>query len=488
MKARILAALCGTLLSFAATADTPKSTPQTWPAEAIRADFDALYDGLKASHYDLYARREKADYDALFAKMRRGFDKPLARGEIESRFQTFVAYGRVAHARIDATDDAYGAFREAGGKAFPIGIRVVGGVVRVAQNGSGDAAIAIGDEIVSLDGKPMREWIARLGAHVSADNDYMLGTLLEGQFGAALWRERGETARYTLTIRKADGATRTVRVPARSRAQFLAAVGKAPKQLDLSWTARESRMLDGGVAYLRPGPFYNAVEGATDMWDATAFTAFIDSAFERFVAADAKSLVIDLRDNPGGDNSFSDRMIAWFADRPWRFCGSFRVKASQGAIDTNAKRVPLEKDPSGMSHRYAAEYGRRKLGDVFEFDLPQAHPREGRRFSGKVYLLINRHSYSNTANVAALAQDLKFATILGEETSDLATTYGAMEQFALPRTGIAVGFPKAYIVRISGDATPRGVVPDIAIATPLPEPADDVVLKKAVAIASGKAP
>ena len=125
---------------------------------------------------------------------------------------------------------------------------------------------------------------------------------------------------------------------------------------------------------------------------------------------------------------------------------------------------------------------------MFEFDLPQAHPREGRRFSGKVYLLINRHSYSNTANVAALAQDLKFATILGEETSDLATTYGAMEQFALPRTGIAVGFPKAYIVRISGDATPRGVVPDIAIATPLPEPADDVVLKKAVAIASGKAP
>lgn len=486
MRHRFFAALCGATLSLVAAAE-PKPAPQTWPADAIRADFDALYDGLRASHYDLYARRDKTDYDALFAKMRRGFDRPLTRGEIESRFQTFVAYGRVAHARIEATADAYGAFRDAGGKAFPIGVRMVGGVVRVAQNGSGDAAIAVGDEIVSLDGKPMREWIARLGAHVSADNDYMLGTLLEGQFGAALWRERGEAARYTLTIRKPDGATRTVRVPARSRAEFLAAVEKASKQLDLSWTARASRMLDGGVAYLRPGPFYNAAEGATDMWDATAFATFVDAAFEKFIVADAKSIVIDLRDNPGGDNSFSDRMIAWFADRPWRFCGSFRVKVSQGAIDTNAKRVPLEKDTNGMSHRYAAEYAKRKLGDVFALDLPQAQPRDGKRFAGKVYLLINRHSYSNTANVAALAQDLKFVTIVGEETSDLATTYGAMEQFALPRTGIAVGFPKAYIVRNSGDTTPRGVVPDIKIETPLPESADDPVLRQAAAFAAGKA-
>lgn len=476
-----LAALCGFLIAGAVAA---ADAPQTWPADAVRADFDALYEGLKVSHYDLYARRDKAAYDALFTRMRKGFDAPLDRGQIEARFQTFVAYGRVAHARIEPTADAYAAYRDAGGKAFPLGIRVVGGAVRVAVNGSGDASIAVGDEIVSLDGRPLREVIARLGAHVSADNDYMLGTLLEGQFGAALWRERGAEEHWKLVLHGADGKTRTVRVPARSRDEFKAAIGKAPKQLDLSWTAREARVLDGGIAYLRPGPFYNAVEGATDMWDASAFKTFIDQSFERFLEADAKTLVIDLRDNPGGDNSFSDLMIAWFADRPWRFASSFRVKVSQGAIDTNAKRVPLEQDPNGTAHRYAAEYAKRKLGEVFAFELPEAKPREGRRFSGKVYLLINRHSYSNTANVAALAQDLKFATIVGEETSDLATTYGAMEQFVLPKTGIVVGFPKAYIVRMSGDTTPRGVVPDIAIETPLPEGEGDVVLKKAVALAA----
>jgi C-terminal processing protease CtpA/Prc len=111
-----------------------------------------------------------------------------------------------------------------------------------------------------------------------------------------------------------------------------------------------------------------------------------------------------------------------------------------------------------------------------------AAPRPGKRYSGRVFLLINRHSYSNTVTVAALAQDYGFARILGEETADLATTYGAMESFELPRTGITVGFPKALIVRPSGDLAPRGVVPDVAIATPVVESADDPVLQRALEI------
>jgi hypothetical protein len=50
-------------------------------------------------------------------------------------------------------------------------------------------------------------------------------------------------------------------------------------------------------------------------------------------------------------------------------------------------------------------------------------------------------------SVAALVQDCKFGTIVGEETSDMATTYGTMEQFNLPKTGIMVGYPKAHIIR-----------------------------------------
>jgi len=79
--------------------------------------------------------------------------------------------------------------------------------------------------------------------------------------------------------------------------------------------------------------------------------------------------------------------------------------------------------------------------------VPAVAPREGERFTGKVFVLIDRYSYSNAVNVAALVQDYKFGTVIGEETADMATTYGAMEQFTLPLTGLSVGYAKAYLIR-----------------------------------------
>lgn len=95
-----------------------------------------------------------------------------------------------------------------------------------------------------------------------------------------------------------------------------------------------------------------------------------------------------------------------------------------------------------------------------------------------MYLIINRHTYSNATTVAALVQDYSFGTILGEKTSDMATTYGAMETFSLPETGIIVGFPKAHIIRPSGETKTDGVEPDISITSPIVPSDEDIVLKQ----------
>ena len=49
-----------------------------------------------------------------------------------------------------------------------------------------------------------------------------------------------------------------------------------------------------------------------------------------------------------------------------------------------------------------------------DFELPMAQPSK-QQFKGQVIMLINRHSYSNTANVAALAQDLRIAKIVNAQ-------------------------------------------------------------------------
>lgn len=58
----------------------------------------------------------------------------------------------------------------------------------------------------------------------------------------------------------------------------------------------------------------------------------------------------------------------------------------------------------------------------------------------------------------------------------MATTYGSMETFELPNTKISVGFPKAHIIRPSGDRRTDGVTPDWVIASPIVDGASDAVL------------
>ena len=155
-------------------------------------------------------------------------------------------------------------------------------------------------------------------------------------------------------------------------------------------------------------------------------------------------------------------------------------------IDHSGPRLRIEtsKGADAVSRHMAELYAKARPGGVVDLDLPWAYPRQGARFTGKVYLLVNRHSFSNTVNVAALVQDYGFGRVLGEETSDMATTYGAMEQFRLPITGISVGYPKAHIIRVNGDPVSRGVVPDVAIRTPIAPRDRDVVLDQALAIAA----
>lgn len=467
-------------MCVAGAAPLPGVAVAAMAPELLRDDFRALYAGLQEAHYDLFVHTPRAVYDREFERALAGLDRPLTPFEARLRFQEFVALGRVAHARIDPPTQSFVEFRETGGRMFPLEVRIRGGRVYVAQNLSGLDRPVAGDEITSLDGVPSRDWLDRLRRRVSADDDYLAETLVEPQFGFLLWLDRGAADSFRLGVRQADGSQAVVDVPARSRPEMRASAGKAPATLEIDPATREARVLPGGVAYLRPGVFMNVAEGG-DPFDTKAFHAFIDDSFGKFLAAGAGRLLIDLRDNPGGDNSFSDHMIAWFADRKFRFSADFRVRVSPQTTASNASRLAAS-SAGDITRRYAEAYAAAPPGTILHFDIPYATPRPAPCFTGAVYVLVNRRSFSNAVSVAAIVQDYGFGRVVGEPTADLATTLGAMESFTLPRTGFTVGYPKAHIIRPNGDERFLGVVPDTRIEYPLLEGPDDPVLQEALRI------
>ncbi|MEZ5460528.1 S41 family peptidase [Dokdonella sp.] len=476
------------LLAAHASAETPASPAKEGSihsAEAARSDLKQLYETLQVSHFDLFVHRSRSEYDQRYESLLKALDSPISQFELQVALQKFMAFGRVAHSRIDFPSLEFERYRASGGGILPLQVKLRDGRAWVVADlgEAADPEIAAGEEIVAINGSSFKQWRERLVAHVSADNDRLADTLLELRFTALLWLELGPTESFELAIRDQAGKVRTLQRPVRSREQMQAAARRQPKRLELDWSTREARMLDANVAYLRPGPFFDARPDAQDMWDTTEFAAFIDTSLAEFAESGAQSLIIDLRDNPGGDNSFSDLLARRYADQTFRFASDFKIRVSEAAIASNAKRLHPGKN-TGTAAQLANAYAGHEPGEIIDFPVPGVDPAaKTQRFQGRVFVLINRYSYSNAVMLAALSQDFHFATIIGEETADLASTYGAMEQFTLDHSGIAVGFPKAHIVRPSGDEASRGVVPDIVIETPLLEGENDPVLDRAIRIA-----
>ncbi len=493
MRSTLFAALASWMITSCAAlpdvrstvADAPELPPFAFAAdeEALSSaklgeDLTALYEGLQQAHYDLYARQSRQAYDALFAEMLAAFDQPLRPSEAIFPFQRFVAFGNIAHARMEGINAVWARYRAGGGKALPVFPKVQEGKLFVKV--SYDPSVVPGERIVAIEGEAAAVWLSRLYKRISADNDYLAGSLLEMSFPFHLIEAMGPEENVTLTLEDGDGARRDVAIPTIDLETLKSRRQTEGSQFSFDASGRKSAVLDDGIAYLQPGPFYG-IETPENPWDNSAFKDFIDDSFGDFLEAEARALIIDLRQNPGGDNSFSDHMIAWFADEPFRFVSEFDVRSSAQSAASNQARIDL--DPSladGVSGDLAAGYESTPYGETFTFELPFARPRAGRQFEGPVYAIIDRYSYSNAVNVASILQDYGFATILGEETSDLATSYGAMETFELPHSGLTVGYPKALIIRPSGDVSDRGVRPDVAFKAPVI--ADrDVFLEKTLA-------
>lgn len=462
---------------WAAAAEPGPAEGEAFSREAITKDLRHLYETLQAAHFDLYVHRSREAYDRRYEETLAAIDGPMSRLEAVRLFMPFVAFGQIGHARVDFPVADYIAYAMDGGTLLPLDVRIEGRRVFITHNYSDAAALAPGTELVAINGRPAQDWIERTGRYLSAERPYMVHAQLESMFPRLAWLDAGEIGHFDIEVRTGDAREATARVAAVP----VITVEEQKGAREALQHGREADMLADRVAYLRPGPFYAAEEGET----LETFKAFIDDAFERFLAADAQDLVIDLRNNPGGDNSFSDPMIAWIADKPFRFASQFVVKASARTRAT--LRELAQADPGGISAQMLAEMNRHDDGQTFNFEIPRVQPRES-GFSGRVWALVNRHSYSNAASVAGIIQDYGFGTILGEETSDLPTSYASSAQFSLPETGIAVTYPKAYFIRPSGDQSMRGVVPEHPLDFPVVAGEHDAVLQSARDLVLAKRP
>jgi hypothetical protein len=458
---------------------------QKYAASAVKEDLEHLYKTLQAAHYNLYVFTPKSTFDKKYETIQKQLTDSLTQFQVYKLFQSFAVIAKIGHCRMNYSTlfSSYDSYVRKGGRIFPLDVFIEKGEIKVMGNYSGNQNIEPGDKILHFNKKPGAIVLADVKNYISGEGDYIKNSIIElFSFPCMLWFAYGEIPSFKLTVKKKNGKLLTLIINAEADSVIQQRKQQGTSIID---NKRVFNIIDS-VAYLKPGPFYNNSGGK--FLDKQEYIHFIDSAFREIKRQKAHSLIVDLRNNPGGDNSFSDPMIAYFADKPFKFCSKYYLKTSDTLKEFWVKDVPLsfegvlEPEIERMQKAILAK----PSGSIFEYTIMHYPPRsDTMKFNGTVYGLINRHSYSNATATAAIIQDYGFGTLLGEETSDLPTSYASIANFALPNTQLRVEYPKGYFIRPSGDKSLKGVVPDIRVSNDIQTKTDEV-LEFAMKYANGK--
>lgn len=416
-----------------------------------------MYETLKISHYNLFAENPEKVFDDAYDHIIEQLQDSMSVLEISRLFQPFAALAQHGHCNTNLpfTPD-YLAYMEKGGKVFPIETRIEDRNIWIKHLYTDLEGISQGDQILSINGRSNDQILDKIYAYYSGEDEYLKNTILDLiSFPRSYWLVCEHTDSFQLTIQSPQGKIQNIHIAGLEASTFEEAYAEMEYPFDVS---RELRFIEE-VAYLRPGQFLNK-EGSGNTSEINTFNngeflQFIDSAFLEIYHRQSSSLVLDLRGNPGGDNSFSDPMLAYFADQPFWFCSEFHVRTSP--VTKKFWKENEDTDLDELRDKILSH----EDGETFQVGFEPYQPRtDSLRFEGKVYALINRYSYSNTTATAAILKDYGFATLIGEATADVPSTFGATHQFSLPHTGLDVSYPKAWIIRPNGDKQSKGVQPD----------------------------
>ena len=423
--------------------------------QQVLEDISNLYESLIETHYNPYAyiskKQLKRQYKTLKSSVTKSSYSLL---ETIKLYQQLVSSINNGHTEIDFPAASYFKYAESGGTLFPMEITIEDNKALIRANHSIQSSIKKGTELLEINGQPISAILNEIYPLISAERQYFKNAKLEVYtFPRYYWYAYGQQDSFVITVRNQDSVTQ-----------------HTVEAIDVfdDFEAKKDEILDAqpqidffdDTAYLNPGHFSG---------NESKYQQFIENAFAEINAKASKNLIIDLRNNSGGNDSFSDYLVSYIADKAFKWNSEFSLRTST-----------LLKQDTKINRDLTKPYWRsimdNETGTQYEFQFDQHPPvSKNKRYKGKVYVLVNRHSHSQAAVTAAQIQDYGWGLVVGEETGDYATLYASQFQYALPNTGIVVKISKGYIVRVNGSKKPTGVIPTIIIKDHLLDETDEIL-------------
>lgn len=466
-----------------------KATGELLTPAAMQADIAILFDAYASLHPGLYRYLTPVEFQQERQRLDRFAATPRTLGDFYLALTAFTASIRCGHSYPNPANQTPAVAAALFGKPdrLPFAFAWLGRrMIVTADLGSGHHLPA-GSEVVAIDGIGARDMLAKMLPYARTDgsNDArkvadlgIPGDADQPAFDVLrtlLFASSGPSARVVV---RADGRTVTVTCPLMTAMARDAALRHPSRDSPYGWTFEVRDTI--GILTMPTWAVFR------DTWD---WQGFIDASMDNAVDRKLSGIVIDLRDNSGGLDCGA-AIIARLIQAP--------LTADSYSRHVRYRKIPDRLSPhlktwdrsfrdwgaSAIGPDAAGFYTLTRPGDASDTDTIQP---KGRRFAGKVAVLVGPKNASATFGFASLMRRHRLGTLVGEQTGGnrRGINGGAFFFVGLPGSGIEVDLP---LIAYWPD-TPQpdaGVVPDIIVSA---RSADlqagrDTALARAVLIAS----
>ncbi len=450
-------------------AQTGPEPPKMLTSADLLSDVGILERAYKELHPGLYRYNTREQIDANFALLKGEFSRDQTLGEAYLAFSLFTAKLKCGHSYpnfFNQTKETKNALF-LGQNKLPFHFRWLDGKMIVVRNFSSDKRITAGTEIVSINGTPAKEVLAKLMTIARADgsNDAKRVSYLE-----VLGNDRIEAfdvylplfypqtnSKFALKIKPVGPKTMETTVDGLTYEQRLSSMNPANKA-DENAQAFDLRYLDDKTAVLSmPGwALYDS------KWN---WRKFIEDTMDELIAKNIANLIVDIRPNEGGLD-VGDVLISRLIDRDISLSQTKRFVRYQKAP---ADLVPFldtwdrSFDNWGTSATDLKDgfYTLKRYDDNANGSLIKPN---GKRFAGRVFVLVGATNSSATFQFARTIKHNKLGTLVGQPTggNQRGINGGAFYFLRLPKTKIEIDLPLIGQFPV-GNAPDAGIEPDVYV-------------------------
>lgn len=426
------------------------------PAALIK-DAEVAKEAIMDMHPVIGIYRPRAYYEALFDKLIAGITDSLTEKEFRVRLKLLVDELHCGHSEVLYSKNYIKAIRPMAMNFLPYYFVPLDGKIYTAipLNPKRDSLLKIGTPILSFNSVSADSIVNYLSRFITSDGFI--------RTGKDMYLRSGFVFSYPSVFGRPD----SVQIEYRKKEQIKTAWLRSVKLKDLDYlpiwpredsTLKKYRRADvkaGEIDASKPS-YYVRIRSFRSFY----YKRVYRKLFRKLQKEKTENLVIDLRNNGGGNLSNSYRFLRYLIDTT----GTVTLR-------THVRSFPLRKYTYGNgSFRFTKWVlnivGTKKVnGDTVSY-TQKIKPFRKHHYNGKIYVLINGGTFSAACTVAAYLKHAGRATLVGSETSGAleGCNAGVTTYYTLPSTKIKIRVPAFRLIH---DAYPtitgRGVLPDVEI-------------------------